>query len=193
MKCKLLGAFNSIVQPGHLVSVVNYYVPLHILIMISVLDPHISYEALQEDFAHDATLLAQLESSKLNLRLHFNTNYNSPQNSSNSTRLSSTPTSSLLSVTLKPTSTASNPNSSPQKNYTARYSQKHAAVDELTEFWNMPQEDFETCNHVQWWQQRHAQFPNLHCLACDIFSIPGIFSAVIFVYAVYSLGLLVGF
>ena len=69
---------------GRLVSVVNYYVPLHVLIMISVLDPRISYEALQEDFAHDATLLAQLESSKLNLRLHFNTNYNLPRNSSNS-------------------------------------------------------------------------------------------------------------
>jgi len=90
-------------------------------------------------------------------------------------------------------STASNPNSSPQKNYTARYHQKHAAIDELTKFWNMPQEDFETCNPIQWWHQRCAQFPNLYCLARDIFSIPGICPAVIFVYAVYSLGLLIGF
>jgi len=178
---------------GRLVSVVNSYVPLHVLITISVLDPRISYDALQEDFADDSTLLAQLESSKLNLRLHFDTNYNSPQNSSNSTRLSSTPTSSLLSVTSEPTSTASNPNSSPQKNYTARYRRKRAAVDELTEFWSMPQEDFETCNPIQWWHQRRAQFPNLYRLARDIFSIPGICSAVIFAYAVYSLGLLVGF
>ena len=184
---------NRCIISGHLVSVVNYYVPLHILIMISVLDPCISCEALQEDFAHDTTLLAQLESSKLNLRLHFNTNYNSPRNSSSSTRLSSTATSSLLSVTSEPTSTASNPNSSPQKNYTARYSQKCAAVDELTEFWNMPQEDFKTCNLVQWWQQWRAQFPNLYHLAHNIFSIPGIFSTVIFVYAIYSLRLLVGF
>ncbi|KAF8237819.1 hypothetical protein L208DRAFT_1245537 [Tricholoma matsutake] len=87
----------------------------------SLLDPCISYDALQEDFAHDSTLLAQLKSSKLNLRLHFDTNYNSPQNLSNSTCLSSTPTSSLLSVTSEPTSTASNPNSLQQKNYTARY------------------------------------------------------------------------
>jgi len=76
-------------------------------------------------------------------------------------------------VTSELTSTASNPNSSPQKNYTARYHRKRAAVDELTEFWNMPQEDFETCNPVQWWQQRRAQFPNLYRLARDIFSIPG--------------------
>ena len=177
---------------GHLVSVVNYYVPLHVLIMISVLDPRISYEALQEDFAHDATLLAQLESSKLNLRLHFNTNYNLPRNSSNSI-VFHPPQHHLSFWTSEPTSTASNPNSSPQKNYTARYSQKHAAVDKLTEFWNMPQENFETCNPVQWWQQRRAQFPNIYCLARDIFSIPGISSTVIFVYAIYSLGLLVGF
>jgi len=90
-------------------------------------------------------------------------------------------------------STASNPNSSPQKNYTVRYCQKRAAVDELTEFWNMPQEDFETCNPIQWWHQRRAQFPNLCRLARDIFSIPGICSAIIFAYAVYSLGLSVGF
>jgi hypothetical protein len=63
---------------------------------------------------------------------------------------------------------------------------KCATVDELTEFWNMPQEDFETCTPVQWWHQRRAQFPNLYRLARDIFSIPGIFSALIFVYTVYS-------
>ena len=84
---------------GCLVSVINPHMPLHVLIMISVLDPHISYDALQEDFADDSTLLAQLESSKLNLHLQFDTNYNSPRDSSNSTHLSSTPTSSLLSVT----------------------------------------------------------------------------------------------
>ena len=88
-------------------------------------------------------------------------------------------------------STASNPNGSRQKNYTARYHQKCAAVDELTKFWNMPQEDFETFNPVQWWHQQHAQFPNLYHLVHDIFQV--FFSAVIFVYAVYSLGLLVWF
>ena len=106
---------------GCLVSVINFYVPLHVLITISFLDPHISYNALQEDFANDSTLLAQLKSLKVKLHLHFNTNYNSPQNSSNSTCLSSTPTSFLLSVTLEPMLTASNLNSSSQKNYTARY------------------------------------------------------------------------
>jgi hypothetical protein len=131
---------------GHPVSVINNsYLLLHVLITMSVLDPPISYGALQEDFADDTTLLAQLESSKLDLSLHFDINYSSPQNSSYSVRLSSTPTSSLLSVTSVPTLSASNPNNSPQKNYTARYHRKRATVDESTEFWNMPQEDFETC------------------------------------------------
>jgi hypothetical protein len=39
---------------GRLVSVVNSHVPLHVLITISVLDPRISYDALQEDFADDS-------------------------------------------------------------------------------------------------------------------------------------------
>src|ERR1700733_15163462 len=79
---------------GHLMGVINSYAPLHVLITISVLDLQISYGALQEDFADDTTLLAQLESLKLDLHLHFDINYSSLQNSSNSAHLSSTPTSS---------------------------------------------------------------------------------------------------
>ena len=83
----------------------------------------------------------------------------------------------MLSVTLDSTYTASQTNSSPQKNYTARFQWKHAAVDELSEFWNLGQEDFEKCNPVQWWYGWRAQFPNLYHLVHDIFSIPGMFLA----------------
>jgi hypothetical protein len=73
---------------GRLVSVMNCYVRLHVPIF--VLDPRISYQALQEDFADDTTLVAQLETSKLDICSHFDMNYSSPQNSSNSACLSST-------------------------------------------------------------------------------------------------------
>jgi len=42
---------------GCFVSVINSHMPLHVLITISVLDLCISYNALQEDFANDSTLL----------------------------------------------------------------------------------------------------------------------------------------
>jgi hypothetical protein len=51
---------------------------------------------------------------------------------------------------------------SPQKNFTARFQCKHMAHDELQEFWNLQQEEFKTCDPLQWWQGRKAQFPNLY-------------------------------
>ena len=63
---------------------------------------------------------------------------------------------------------------SPRKNFTARFTQrKRMPSDELLEYWHLPQEDFDMCDPLQWWHGRHSQFPNLSCLACDIFSIPG--------------------
>jgi hypothetical protein len=50
-------------------------------------------------------------------------------------------------------------------------------VDELEEFWKLPQEDFKNCDPIQWWAGRRAQFPNLSQYARDIFSIPGRFFA----------------
>jgi hAT family C-terminal dimerisation region len=67
------------------------------------------------------------------------------------------------------------PSGSPQKvNFTARYKQRSRTdVDELEEFWKLPQEDFENCDPVQWWASRRAQFGSLSKFACDIFTIPG--------------------
>lgn len=145
---------------------------------ILVLDPRISYDALKEEFNNDSTMLNQLEDSKAKLRAHFNAKYMSSLTSSGS--LSSTPSSSMLSVTSDSTHTTSQTNSSPQKNYTAKFQRKRAAVDELSEFWNLKQEDFEKCNPVQWWYGRRAQFPNLYHLVRDLFSIPGMFLAFLF-------------
>ena len=141
------------------------------------MDPRISYEALKDEFDDDYTMLDQLEDSKTKLRAHFNTKYMSSLTPSGSSRLSSTPSSSMLSVTSDSTHTTLQTNNSPQKNYMARVQRKRVAADELTEFWNLGQEDFETCNPVRWWYGRREQFPNLYRLVRDIFSIPGMFLA----------------
>jgi len=64
---------------------------------------------------------------------------------------------------------------SPTKvNFTARYQKKdRLEVDELEEYYKLPREDFDSCNPLQWWRGRRAQFPNLYRLVCDVFSIPG--------------------
>ena len=48
-------------------------------------------------------------------------------------------------------------------------------MNELEEFFSLPQEDFETCDPLQWWARRRSQFPNLSHFARDILSIPGMF------------------
>lgn len=140
-----------------------------------MLDPRISYEALKDEFEddHDRTLLNQLEASKLALCSHFDTKYSSIQSPS---RLSAMASSSMLSITSESNT------GSPTKNYTARFQQKCVASDELTEFWNLPQEDFQSCDPVRWWYGHRAQFPNLYHLARDILSIPGISFFFLFIF-----------
>ena len=128
----------------------------------------------QDEFSGDFALLDQLETAKLDLRSHFNAKYTSPHDTPRSI-LSSTPSSSMLSVTSDSSRSLSNSLGSPQKNFMARFQCRRAPADELSEFWNLPQEDFE-CDPVQWWYGRRAQFPNLYRLARDILSIPGMYS-----------------
>jgi hypothetical protein len=47
-------------------------------------------------------------------------------------------------------------------------------IDEIDEFFKLPLESF-TVDPIHWWAGHHTQFPNLPCLAQDIFSIPGVF------------------
>jgi hypothetical protein len=71
-------------------------------------------------------------------------------------------------------------NGSPQKvDFTARYKRTlHRVVDELEDYFKLQQEDFDTCQPLDWWWRRRAQFPNLYRLAHDVLAIPGEFETV---------------
>ncbi|KAJ7339238.1 hypothetical protein DFH08DRAFT_812629 [Mycena albidolilacea] len=89
------------------------------LLLLFVLDPRISYETLRQDYADDAQLLAELESSKSNLRTHYNTVY-APTEMANSAAQPQTPA-----------------NGSPQKiDFLARYRNRgrDTHTDELAEY-----------------------------------------------------------
>jgi hypothetical protein len=129
------------------------------------LDPRISYSALSDEFEGDEDLAPFLEAAKSQLHTYFKTYYVKANNTVPSPSLSN------QSSQARPTI-----NGSPQKNFTARFRKPRAPIDELFEFWKLPQEDFETCNPIQWWSGRQSSFPNLYRLACDILSIPGEFS-----------------
>jgi hAT family protein len=136
-----------------------------------VLDPRISYAALKDEFNDDAALTADLEASKIGLESYFNDNYIAQQPIPLLTATSST-----LSIFSDSTASVSSSKTSrsPQKNFTSRFNQrKRTPSNELQDFWGLPQEDFDTCDPLQWWHGRRSQFPNLSRLARDIFSIPG--------------------
>ena len=126
--------------------------------LISVLDPRISYQGLLADCGDDISLKSHIELAKEHLTTCYQEQY-MPQ----------APTTAPQPLAPKPSSR------SPQKvNFTARYKQRSRTdIDELEEFWKLPQEDFENCDPVQWWASRRAQFPGLSRYARDIFSIPG--------------------
>jgi hypothetical protein len=128
------------------------------------LDPRISYSALLDEFEGDEDLAPFLEAAKNKLHVYYKTRYTNkaapfppPSNTPNQT------------------ASESPLNHSPQKNFTARFRKPRVAIDELLEFWRLPQEDFDACNPIQWWLSRRTSFPNLYRLACDILSIPGEF------------------
>ena len=55
----------------------------------------------------------------------------------------------------------------------AHYRSTDITVDEFESFLKAPQERFGSCDPFTWWAGCTSQFPNLFCLAKDIFSIPG--------------------
>ena len=121
---------------------------------------------MKDKFKNDSNLAIHLEMAKADLWEYFKGNYPSPQASVEDPHQS-------LSVTATLSSITSFSLGSPQKIFTARFQCKHTPMDELTNFWNLPQEDFDTCDSLQWWHGYHAQFPQLYHLVCDIFLIPG--------------------
>ena len=143
------------------------------LFLLLVLDPRISYTALKDEYQDDPDLSVHLETAKVDLQKYFNENYLSSE-LSESQRIPLSSSASLPLIASSSQATAST-TASPKKNFTARFQCKCAARDELLEFWNLQQEDFETCDPLQWWLGRRAQFPNLYRLSRDIFSIPGKF------------------
>jgi hypothetical protein len=128
-----------------------------------VLDPRISYEGARQDYADDLDLLPYLEYAKSNLHDFYISDY-----AGHAHPVSESTSSPVYS-------TADN---SPSKvNFTLRYKKKdHFFRDELEEYFKLPREDFDTCKPLEWWVGRRAQFPNLYCLARDLFSIPGMFN-----------------
>jgi hypothetical protein len=132
---------------------------------LAVLDPRISYEGLKADFYHDEDLMNDLEDAKSKLDAYFRRNY--------ADKASSAPVQATASA---PVQSISHIQASPQKDFTQRYRvERRAAFDELRDYYLLPREDFKTCDPVQWWFARKAQFPNLFRLARDILTIPGEF------------------
>jgi hypothetical protein len=127
-----------------------------------VLDPRISYEGLKADFEHDEELLDGLEAAKSKLETHFRLHY------ADKVAPSAQPS------VRQPAQSTSRIQASPEKDFTKRYRvARRAAFDELRDYYSLSCEDFNTCDPVQWWFARKAQFPNLFCLARDILTIPG--------------------
>jgi hypothetical protein len=137
---------------------------MHFMNFSAVLDPRISYEGMKADYSNDPVLRDYLEESKTNLIAYYKENYAAED--------ASAPT---PSQTITPSQ--QNVSGSPQKCFTSRYRNKSkVSINELEEYWKLPVEDFETCDPIQWWMGRWAQFPKLFELARYILCIPGGYS-----------------
>ena len=125
----------------------------------AVLDPRISYDGLRTNFGGDEDFLDHLKSAKDRLEYHYQLYY-----------ANKTP----ARLPQLPEASSSQQKGSPQKDFAARYRlQERALIDELQQYYKLPREDFDLCDPIEWWFGRRAQFPNLFCLARDIFTIPG--------------------
>jgi hypothetical protein len=100
-----------------------------------------------------------IEKAKADLQDHYNENY---ANKSSTTQSHN-----------KPTMPASTCHQAPTfVNLTAWYEKKQQLVNELEQYFELPKENYSACQPLKWWVGRQAQFPNLFCLVCNIFSIP---------------------
>jgi hypothetical protein len=123
-----------------------------------VLDPRISYEGLLSDCDNDRSAISLLNLFRDRLHSHYHSEYATSSSSMSASTQTAPPI----------------PSGSPQKvDFTARYKKARVFIDELEEYFKLPQENFDTCDPIQWWAGRRAQFPNLSRLARDILSIPG--------------------
>ena len=126
------------------------------------------YEGLRRDCASDPTLLTDLNNARHQLKTFYNKNY--------ANRTCRTPLQSSRSSSSFSSASGSLPHSPEKVNLTLRYKKEdRVVVNELDEFYKLPQEDFDSCKPLEWWLGRRSQFPNLYRLARDLFSIPGMF------------------
>ena len=112
------------------------FVAIILLGHLLVLDPHILYQGLLADCGDDISLKSHLELAKERLKACYCEQY-MPK----------------LSTIAPQPSTPQSSSHLPQKvNFTAQYKQQSCMeIEELEEFWKLPQEDFENCDPVQWW------------------------------------------
>lgn len=126
----------------------------------TVLDPRIGYNAFLADCRNDPDLTLRVKDALDSLHQYYAQHY-APDP--------------LAPRDATPEPTAG-PQGSPCKfTFVDRYSQgrSQAEQDELKVFLRLLPKRWDTCNPVQWWASRAAQFPNLSCLARDLLSIPG--------------------
>ncbi|CAK5270384.1 unnamed protein product [Mycena citricolor] len=131
----------------------------------ALLDPHISYQSLCEDYADDISLTLDLETAKTKLHAHYNEHYATAAKDS-------TPGS------MEPDPLVAGSSKQPKRKLTDRYNRKPrdlTGTDELTEYFKLDpaKNDFDTCDPIAWWVKHRDDFPKLSKLALDILSIPG--------------------
>ena len=140
----------------------------HVLQCCLVLDPRISYEGAQQDYANDPELLDYLESAKSSLHTHYALHYATCMPHA---------LDDVADATGPISSAAAGTSSAVDFQFTMRYNKRdHLSRDKLEEYFKLPREDFNACKPLQWWVGWRAQFPMLYCLARDLLTIPGMYS-----------------
>ncbi len=145
----------------------------HLLIVFSaVLDPCISYNGLKADFDNDSELDQFMESSKAELYNYYTTNYLAHASHAASLQ-PSTSASSLLQASSS--TSVLGLRTSPQKIDFRSIYRKTAPINmnELDRYFELPQEDIDTCDPINWWYSRRKEYPTLYRLARNILAIPG--------------------
>ena len=103
--------------------------------IFSVLDPRITYEGVNEDYASDIDLSTYLESAKQSLQDYYQINYTNRN-------ITSTTTATVSPTVLSPSS--AEPASTVDS--VAQYKVSKVYINELEEYFKIPQEDFSSCD-----------------------------------------------